>query len=131
MPIITIRITNYYVDVVGEVVRPGKFNTINDRMTIFDGIAMAGDLTIYGKRENVKVLRENADGSKKFITVNLNDKNIIYSPAYYLEQNDVVYVEPNTSRSNSSHFGSAESFGISALSILISVTSLMFNVLKK
>jgi len=130
LPIITIRITNYSVDVVGEVVRPGKFNTINDRMTIFDGIAMAGDLTIYGKRENVKVLRENADGSKKFITVNLNDKNIINSPAYYLEQNDVVYVEPNKSRSNASHFGAAESFGISALSILISISSLMFNVLK-
>jgi len=130
-PIITIRITNYSVNIVGEVVRPGKFNTINERMTIFEGLAMAGDLTIYGKRENVKVLREYADGSKKFITVNLNDKNIIYSPAYYLEQNDVVYVEPNKSRSNASHFGTAESFGISALSILISISSLMVNILKK
>ncbi len=129
-PVITIRITNFAVNVLGEVARPGKFNTVNERMTIFEGLALAGDMTIYGRRDNVKVLRENTDGSKKYITVNLNDENIINSPAYYLEQNDVVYVEPNSSKSRSSSFGAAESFAISALSILISMISLAFNVLK-
>ena len=130
VPIITIRIINYAVNIVGEVMRPGKFVTQNDRMTIFEGIAQAGDLTIYGKRENVKVLRENADGTKKYFTVNLNDKNIINSPAYYLEQNDVVYVEPNGAKSRTSRIGASETLAISALSIVISVASIVINVLK-
>jgi polysaccharide export outer membrane protein len=129
-PIVTIRITNYSVNVLGEVNKPGKYLTANDRLTIFDGLALAGDMTIYGRRDNVKILRENADGSKEYITVNLNDKNIISSPYFYLEQNDVVYVEPNGSKSRAASFGAAESFGISALSILISMVSLAFNVLK-
>jgi len=131
MPIITIRLINYSVNVLGEVARPGKIVTTNERLTIFEGLALAGDLTIYGKRDNVKVLREKADGTKAYITVNLNDKNIIYSQAYYLEQNDVVYIEPNKSRSNSSNYGTAESFGISALSVAFSVASLVFTILKK
>lgn len=130
-PIVTIRITNYSVNIVGEVARPGKFVTNNDRLTIFEGLALAGDISIFGRRDNVKVLRENADGTKKIITVNLNDENIINSPVYYLEQNDVVYVEPNKSKANSSYFGSAESFGISALSILFSLASLVITILHK
>lgn len=129
-PIVTIRITNYSINVLGEVQRPGKFDSKNERITILEALSMAGDLTIYGQRENVKVLRETANGKKEYISVNLNDKDLIYSPAYYLEQNDVVYVEPNKSRSNSSHFGAAESFGISALSILFSLTSLIVTIVK-
>ena len=127
-PIITIRFINYSVNILGEVMKPGKFETTNDRLTIFEGLALAGDLTIYGRRDNVKVLRENLDGTKEYITVNLMDKNIIYSPAYYLEQNDVVYVEPNKSRSRSSNYGAAESFGITSLSVLLTLTSLVFTV---
>lgn len=129
-PIITIRFTNYSVNILGEVLKPGKFETTNDRLTIFEGLALAGDLTIYGRRDNVKVLREKSDGSKEYITLNLNDKNIIYSPAYYLEQNDVVYVEPNKSRARSSNYGAAETFGITSLSVLLTLTSLVFTVFK-
>lgn len=129
-PIITIRFENYSVNILGEVQRPGRYETKNDRLTIFDGLALAGDMTIYGRRDNVKVLRERADGYKMYITVNLNDRNIISSPAYYLEQNDVVYVEPNKSRSRSSNYGAAESFGISSLSVLLTLTSLIFTVFK-
>jgi len=131
IPIITIRIINYSVNILGEVMKPGKFITSNDRITIFEGLAMAGDMTIYGRRENVKVLRENADGTKNYISVNLNDKNIIHSPAYYLEQNDVVYVEPNKAKSRSSNIGSAETLSVSALSIIISIASIVVTVLKK
>jgi len=127
-PIITIRFLNFSVNILGEVLKPGKFETSNDRLTIFEGLALAGDLTIYGRRDNVKVLRENSDGSKEFITLNLNDKKVIYSPAYYLEQNDVVYVEPNKSKSKSSNYGAAESFGITSLSVLLTLTSLVFTV---
>ncbi|HLP06206.1 MAG TPA: polysaccharide biosynthesis/export family protein [Paludibacter sp.] len=130
-PIITIRFANYTVDILGEVNRPGKYESANDKMTLFDGLALAGDLTIYAKRNNVRILRENIDGSKKFYTVNLNDKGIIYSPAYYLEQNDVVYVEPNSSRAKSSEFGTAESFAISSISILLTITSVVFTIAKK
>jgi len=129
-PIVTIRITNFSVNILGEVQRPGKFNSTNERITIYEGLALAGDLTIYGMRENVKVLRENADGSKIFITVNLTDENSIHSPGYYLEQNDVVYVEPNKTKAKTSRIGSAETLGISALSIVISMASLVINILK-
>lgn len=128
MPIITIRITNYTVNILGEVNNPGRFTSNNDRLTIFDGIALAGDLSIYGRRDNVKILRENSEGIKEYITLNLNDKNVIYSPGYYLEQNDVVYVEPNKSRTQSSKYGTAEAFRISTLSVLLTLTSLIFTV---
>lgn len=134
MPIITIRINNFSVSILGEVLRPGKFETSNERMTILEGLALAGDMTIYGRRDNVKVLREDADGNKKFITLNLNDKNIINSPAYFLEQNDVVYVEPNKSKANSSNYGAAESFRLSSLSVVLTLTSLaltVYSIVKK
>lgn len=129
-PIITIRIINFTVNVLGEVAKPGKFETANDRFTILDALAMAGDMTVYGRRDNVMVLRESADGVKQYIKINLTDKDIIYSPAYYLEQNDVVYVEPNKSKSNSSNFGAAESFTISVVSTLFSLASLIITVFK-
>lgn len=125
MPIITIRINNYSVSILGEVVKPGKFETNNDRITILEGLALAGDMTIYGRRDNVKVLREDANGTKKYYTINLSDKNIIFSPAYFLEQNDIVYVEPNKSKSKSANYGSAESFRITTYSLFITLTSLV------
>lgn len=124
MPVITVRIMNYSVNVLGEVLRPGKFETTNGRMTIFEGLAMAGDMTIYGRRDNVKVLRENESGERVIYTLNLNDKKLFDSPAFFLEQNDVVYVEPNQTRANSSRFGAAENYRISTISVLISLATL-------
>lgn len=129
LPIITARIMNYSVNVLGEVQRPGMFLTNNGRMTIFEGLALAGDLTIYGRRDNVKVVRENEDGEKVIYKLNLNDKKLFDSPAFFLEQNDVVYVEPNQSRANSSKYGAAENFRVSIISILISVATLGTTIL--
>ncbi|MEA4917140.1 polysaccharide biosynthesis/export family protein [Proteiniphilum sp.] len=129
LPIITVRILNYSVNVLGEVLRPGTFVSTNGRMTLFEGLAMAGDLTIYGRRDNIKVLRESENGEKIIYTVNLNDKKLFDSPAFFLEQNDVIYVEPNQSRANSSRYGAAENFRISTLSILISVATLGATIL--
>lgn len=129
MPIITITITNFTVSVLGEVARPGKFSVPNERITILDAISQAGDLTLYGKRENVKVLRENANGEKQFISLNLNDQNIIYSPAFYLEQNDIVYIEPNDVRKRTAGIGTAETLSISVVSALISIASLIVNII--
>lgn len=128
LPIVTIRITNFSVNILGEVNTPGKVLSPNERLTIFDALAMANDMSIYGKRENVKVMREDSDGNKSFHTLNLNDKNIIYSPGYFLEQNDVVYVEPNKSRANSSKYGAAESFRISSVSVLISLATMALTI---
>ena len=128
LPIVTIRINNFSVNVLGEVNAPGKYLTTNERLTIYEGLALAHDMTIYGKRDNVKVLREDADGNKKHYTLNLNDKNIINSPAYFLEQNDVVYVEPNQSRANSSKYGAAESYRISSISVLISLATMAVTI---
>ncbi len=125
MPVVTVRIMNFTVNILGEVNSPGKYETANERMTIFDGLALAKDMTIYGKRDNVKVLREEDNGEIKIYTLNLNDAGIFNSPAFFLQQNDVVYVEPNQSRANSSRYGTAESFRISTISALISVATLI------
>ncbi len=129
MPIITVRIMNYSVNVLGEVHRPGRFETNNGRMTVLEGLAMAGDMTIYGRRDNVKVIREDADGERMVYTLNFNDKNVFNSPGFFLEQNDVVYVEPNQSRANSSKYGAAESYRISTLSVLISLATMAVTII--
>jgi len=124
LPVITVRIMNFSVNVLGEVNRPGQFRTDNGRMTILESLAMAGDMTIYGRRNNVKVIREGVDGERVVYTLNLTDKNLFNSPAFFLEQNDVVYVEPNQPRANSSKYGAAETYRISTLTVLISLATM-------
>ena len=97
-PIINTRLLNYKITVLGEVGRPSTYSIPSERITVVDAIGMAGDLTIYGKRENVLLVREE-DGKRNFIRLNLNSSNIFQSPYYYLKQNDIVYVEPNKSKS--------------------------------
>jgi len=87
-------------------------------------------MTIWGKRENVKIIREDVSGNKKVVVLNLNDPSVIYSPFYYLQQNDVVYVEPNETKAKNSEIGSATSLWLSGTSILISIATLLINVLK-
>jgi polysaccharide export outer membrane protein len=96
-PIINIRLLNYKVTVLGEVMHPSTYSIPSERITVVDAIGMAGDLTIYGKRENVLVIREE-NGQRKFIRLNLNSSDIFQSPYYYLKQNDIIYVEPNKSK---------------------------------
>lgn len=128
LPIVTIRIVNFSVNVLGEVNAPGKVLNPNESLTIFDALALAQDLTIYGMRDNVKVMREDLDGNKSFFSLNLNDKNIIHSPGYFLEQNDVVYVEPNKTRANSSKYGAAESFRLSSISVILTLVSMAVTI---
>ncbi len=97
-PVVTVEYVNLSVLVLGEVARPGRIDILNDHFTILDAIAAAGDLTIIGKRENVMVSRE-VDGEDQTYFINLCDrKAVLDSPAYYLQQNDVVYVTPNPKR---------------------------------
>ena len=130
-PVVTVSFVNYKISVLGEVARPNTFTIVNEKVNIFEALAMAGDMTIYGKRDNVKVIREDADGNQSVIVLNLNDPSIIHSPYYFLQQNDVVYVEPNKTKAKSSEIGSATSLWISGTSILISLAGLLVNILRK
>lgn len=122
-PVITIRILNYKVSVQGEVNRPGTFTIATERITLLEALSMAGDLTIYGKRDNILVIREE-NGVKSFQKVDITKAEFINSPYYYLSQNDVVYVEPNKTRVNSSVIGPNITVGISALSLIITIVAL-------
>lgn len=129
-PVVTVRMANYKISVLGEVNRPGMFTVSNEKINIFEALAQAGDLTIYGVRDNVKLIRENAKGRKEIHTVILNDANLINSPYYYLQQNDILYVEPNKVKARNSTVGQTTTLWFSATSILISMASLLYNILK-
>ena len=122
-PVVTIRILNYKIAVQGEVNRPGTFPINSERVTLLEALSMAGDLTIYGKRDNILVIREE-NGVKSFQKVDITKGDFINSPYYYLAQNDVIYVEPNKTRVNSSVIGPNITVGISALSLIITIVAL-------
>ncbi len=96
-PIVNVRLLNYRITILGEVARPGTYAIPGEQITIVEALGMAGDLTIYGKRENVLLIREE-NGERKFIRLNLNSSNVLRSPYYYLKQNDALYIEPGTSK---------------------------------
>lgn len=124
-PIVQIRILNYKVTVLGEVKNPGTFTIPNERITLPEALGLAGDLNINGVRKNVLVIRDQ-DGKKTEYRVDLTSKELFSSPVYYLNQNDVVYVEPNRSKINSSVINPANAgIVISAISLLISVLVLV------
>ena len=129
-PVVAVRFVNYKITVLGEVARPNTFTIANEKVNIFEALAMAGDMTIYGRRDNVKIIREDAEGKKLIIPMDLNNGYIIFSPDFYLQQNDVVYVEPNKVKAQNSEIGSATGIWLSATSILISVATLLINILK-
>ncbi len=129
-PIITVRLTNYRISVLGEVSRPGVITTTNDRISIFEALALSGDMTIYGQRENVLLIREDMKGKRETYRVDLRDKNLIQSPYFYLQQNDVVYVQPNNVKTKSSAIGTGEYLIFSVIGSLISVTSLLISILR-
>lgn len=124
-PVVIVDFYNQQVSVIGEVSKPGKYDIGKDRFTVLDALALAGDLTIQGKRENITVLREEF-GSQKAYTLNLNDAAQLHaSPAYYLQQNDIVYVEPNTAKAGAS---SINGNTVRSVSFWFSVASLALTI---
>lgn len=97
-PVVDIRFTNFKVTVIGEVSRPASYVMPNEQVTILDAIGYAGDLTIYGKRENVLLIRKDPNGRNVSIKMDMTRKDILNSPYFYLKQNDVIYVEPNKTK---------------------------------
>ena len=101
-----------------------------EKMSVIEALAQSGDLTIYGKRDNVMLIREDATGQKEVHRLNLNDANLINSPYYYLQQNDVIYVEPNNVKAKNSGIGSSTTIWFSFIGIVTSVASLLVNILR-
>ncbi|MBQ7423273.1 MAG: polysaccharide export protein [Prevotella sp.] len=130
-PVVTVRMSSYRVSVIGEVTRPGVISVASEKMSVLEALAQAGDLTIYGKRDNVMLIREDATGQKSVHILDLNDANIINSPYYYLQQNDIIYVEPNKVKAQNASVGQVTTLTMSAIGVLVSVASLMVNILRK
>jgi polysaccharide export outer membrane protein len=128
-PIINLRVMNFKVSVQGEVNLPGTFPVPSDRITLIEVLTMAKDLTIYGKRDNILIIRE-IDGVKSYNRVDITKAEFIHSPFYYLAQNDVVYVEPNKSRINGAAVGPNTGVIISITSILITLITLIITTTK-
>jgi polysaccharide export outer membrane protein len=123
-PIINIRRMNFKVSVQGEVTAPGTYTINSDRVTLIEAIILAKDLTIYGKRNNILIIRE-VNGIKTCNRVDITKADFINSPFYYLAQNDVVYVEPNKVKINGAAVGANTSVLISVTSLVITLITLM------
>lgn len=118
-PNVNIRIQNFKISVLGDVARPGSFDISNERITVTEALALAGDLTITGVRTNVLLVREK-DGIRQYHNFDLTSKNVFNSPYYYLKNNDVIYVKPNNNKVASSDAGYQKaSLIVGALSILV------------
>lgn len=99
-------------------------------MNLLEALAMAGDMTVYGLRNDIKLIREDANGKQEIIPLDLNKAETILSPYYWLQQNDIVYVTPNKAKARNSDIGNSTSLWFSATSILISIASLLYNILR-
>lgn len=130
LPVVNVQMSNYKISVLGEVARPGQFTTTTGKINIFEALALAGDMTIYGTRDCVKLIREKENGEKAIAVLNLNDANVINSPYYQLQQNDIIYVTPNKTKAKNSGIGSETSLWFTSTSILVSIASLLYNILK-
>lgn len=130
-PVVTVQFLNYKVSVMGEVARPGSFTITGDRITLLEALSMAGDLTIYGRRDRVAVIREE-NGKRSILFHDLRSSDIFTSPCYYLQQNDIVYVEPNKAKAGQRDINQNNSVSVwlSAVSVLAAVASLLVTVFK-
>ncbi|PIN28209.1 polysaccharide biosynthesis/export family protein [Prevotella intermedia] len=129
-PLVSVRTSSYRITVIGEVNKPGVIRIGTEKISLIEALAEAGDMTIYGKRDNVLLVREDKSGEKHKVRLNMNDANIINSPYYYLQQNDIVYVEPHKVKARNTFFGSNTSIFYSVIGITTSLVSLLITVLR-
>lgn len=127
-PVVKVRYTSFHVTVIGEVTGTKVVNVENERISIVEALAQAGDLSVYGKRPNILLVREQSNGQKMAVRYNLNDANIFNSPYYYLEQNDIVYVEPHKAKARGADVNA--SFWSPISSVLISLATLVISLTK-
>lgn len=131
-PVVTVEFTNFKVSVLGEVTAPGTYAIEGDKVTILQALSLARDLTIFGKRENVSVIREQ-NGKRVIYEVDLTSTKLFNSPAYYLQQNDIVYVEPSKIKQRQSTVDDKSlritSIAVSSGSLLVSVATLITTII--
>lgn len=123
-PIINIQIRNYRITVLGEVSSPGNYPVLGEQLTILEALGLAGDITLRGKRDNILVIRD-FEGTKIYQRVDLTSKEVMKSPAYYITQNDVIYVEPNKTGIRETSIGSNTALTVSIISLLITTTAII------
>jgi polysaccharide export outer membrane protein len=123
-PIVNIRIINFKVTVLGEVRNPGNYPVLNERISIIEALGLAGDLTIYGNRQNITLIREQ-NGKRTLETIDLTNKELFNNPYFYLAQNDALYIPSNKTKVNSSSVGPNTSVVISAISILTTLIAIL------
>ena len=126
MPVINIRLRNFKVSVLGDVAKPGTYIISSERITLPEALGIAGDLNITGKRKNILVIRE-TDGIKEQYRIDLTSNELFNSPVYFLQQNDVIYVEPNQAKLNTSKFSPVYSVLIAVSSLIITTVILITN----
>jgi polysaccharide export outer membrane protein len=97
-PTVNLRFANFKITIVGEVAKPATYVLSNEKVNILDALGLAGDLTIFGKRENIVLIRQEEDGTRKLVRLDITNTSILSSPYYYLRQNDYIYVEPSKSK---------------------------------
>lgn len=129
-PLVTVTSSNYKFSVLGEVNRPGTYTVKDEKVTIFEAIAQAGDMTLFSIRDDVQLLREDSEGRRQVVHLNLNDANITQSPYFYLQQNDVIYVKPTKAKVRTNTFNSNASMWITILSVLTSISTLVIAITK-
>ena len=127
-PIVRVQLVNFRINVLGEVKKPGAISVNKERYSILDALADAGDLTEYGERSNVLLIRE-VDGKRIYQRMNLNNSALLTSPYFYLQQNDVVYVEPNEIRRENAKYNQNNSFKISVVSTIVSACSVIASLI--
>ena len=126
-PTVNVQFADMKISVIGEVARPGHYDVTRDKISIFDALAMAGDLTIYGQRENVALIREE-NGMRTVHYFDLKNPDILTSPYFYLQQDDVVYVTPNKYKAQAGEINQNRSFYISLVSVAVSVATLLVTI---
>lgn len=128
--VVNVTFLNLSFSVMGEVAHPGRFNIDRDQFTITDALSKAGDLTIYGKRNNVLLLRKEGDHQQVYKVDLTQAEKLMTSPAYYIRQNDIVYVEPNKAKAQNSEIGSMTSLWLSLASMGLSIATLIVSITK-
>ncbi len=128
--VVNTNIENYEVTVMGEVKHPNTFTITRNKCTVLEALALAGDMTVYGKRDNVKLLREMENGEYEMHELDLRDANLLDSPYYYLQQRDILYVEPNEAMAQNASIGQTRQLWVRGIQITISLGSLLYRVLQ-
>ena len=129
-PIVQVRMSNYKYAMLGGIKAPGVYTAPNEKISIVEAIARAGDLDLYGQRDKIFLIRENAQGQREYHQLNMNDAEIFNSPYFYLQQNDIVYVEPKKVQARNSFFASSTSMWLSLFGMLTSVSTFILALTK-